>query len=205
MPLTPEEVYAKVVELVGEDGRLPAPPVTDWDIFPWEVEDGAIVPKVLPAPLDAEVVRWGEGDKPCSCTTRDLPENAVWHNDRWVVTTPAKPGGMPLMMYLHPREHLDFGDMDDDLAAEFGKVTNWLHRIMANLPNIGRVHVNKWGDGGSHMHVFFVARYARMFPVIGSPAVDWDDMLPPPPEEVWRADVKHVADRLATHDGVALV
>jgi len=205
MPLTPEEVYAQVVEQVGTDGRLPVPEFTGWDIFPWEVEDGALVPKVLPAPLDAEVVRWGEGDKPCSCATRDLPEHAVWRNERWVVTSGGTPSGLPLQMYLHPVEHLDFGDMDDELAAEFGLITHWLHRIMANLPNIGRVHIAKFGDGGAHMHVMFAARYARLFPVIGSPAMEWDGILPPPPEDVWRADVKHVADRLATHGGTALV
>ena len=163
------------------------------------------MPKVLPPPLDAETPRFGEGDKPCSCEGRDLPEHSVWRNDRWVVTTTDGPSGMPLMMFLHPREHLDMQDLDDDMAAELRPDHRWLHRIMANLPNIGRVHINKWGDGGAHLHVWFVARYARMFPIIGSAAIDWDDMLPKPPVEVWAADVKHVADRLATHDGVALV
>jgi hypothetical protein len=36
-------------------------------------------------------------------------------------------------------------------------------------------------------------------------AVEWDAMLPPPPEDVWRADLEAVAERLATHDGRALV
>ena len=30
------------------------PPVTDWDMFPWEVVDGELQPKVLPAPVEAE-------------------------------------------------------------------------------------------------------------------------------------------------------
>ena len=201
MPESAEEVYARVVALVGEDGRLPMPPVEEWDIFPWE---GEMVPKVVQRPVDAEAPRWGEGDKPCDCRERE-PEHAIWRNERWVVTATEKPGGLPLMLFLHPREHMDFQDMDDELAGEFGRVTNWLHRIMANLPNIGRVHVCKWGDGGSHMHVWFIARTARLPHILGSMAVEWNEMLPPTPEDVWRADLATVARKLANHDGVALV
>lgn len=201
MAETAEEVYARVVAQVGEDGRLPMPPTHEWDIFPWE---GEMAPKVLQPPVEAEEPRWGEGDKPCSCQDGE-PENAIWRNDRWVVTSPGKPGGLPLILTLHPIEHLDFSDMDDDLAAEYGKVSNWLHRIMAGLPNIGRVHVCKWGDGGSHMHVWFIARTARLTSVLGSMAIEWNEMLPPVPEDVWRADLHEVARKLATHDGKALV
>ena len=204
MPESAEEVYARVVALVGEDGRLPMPPVEEWDIFPWEQVDGTWQPKVLRPPVAAEEPRRGEGGKPCAC--RDgAPEHAIWRNERWVVTTTEKPVGMPLMLFLYPREHLDFEEMDDDLASEFGRVTSWLHRIMAHLPNIGRVHVCKWGDGGAHMHVWFIARTARLPHVLGSMAVEWNEMLPPVPEDVWRADLKHVAARMANHDGEALV
>jgi diadenosine tetraphosphate (Ap4A) HIT family hydrolase len=201
MPETAEEVYARVVAQVGEGGRLPMPPTHEWDIFPWE---GEMVPKVLKPPVEAEEPRWGEGDKPCSCES-DAPHNAIWRNDRWVVTSTEKPSGLPLILTLSPIEHLDFSDLDDDLAAEYGKVSNWLHRIMAGLPNIGRVHVCKWGDGGSHMHVWFIARTARLTTILGSPAIEWDEMLPPVPEDIWRADVHEVARKMATHDGKALV
>lgn len=201
MPESAEEVYARVVAEVGEDGRLPMSPSSEWDIFPWE---GDMRPKVLRPPVEAEEPRWGEGGKPCSCS-RGEPANAIWRNERWVVTSREKPSGLPLVLSLQPREHLDFSDMDDDLAAEYGKVSSWLHRIMAGLPNIGRVHVSKWGDGGAHMHVAFIARTARLPNILGSPAIEWDDMLPPVPEDIWRADLHEVARKLATHDGVALV
>jgi len=205
MPESAEEVYARVVALVGEQGRLPMPPVATWDIFPWEEVDGHWLPKVLQPPLEAEEPRWGESeDKPCSCRKGE-PDNAIWRNERWVVTSMDKPGGMPLMLFLHPREHLDLDDLDDDMAAEFGKLNIWLHRVMARMPNIGRVHVCKWGDGGAHLHVWFIARHARLPHVLGSMAVEWDEMLPPPPEEVWRADLRHVAERMANHDGESMV
>jgi len=202
MPESAEEVYARVVAQVGVDGRLPMPPVEEWDMFPWE---GEMRVKVLEPPLAEEPPRWGEGDKPCHCAAQELPVGSIWRNERWAVSTTPKPGGLPLMCFLHSIEHLDLDDLDDDMAAVQGRLTVWLHRIMAALPNIGRVHVCRWGDGGSHLHWWFIARTARLPHIVGSMAVEWDEMLPPGPEDVWRADVKHVADRLANHDGHALV
>jgi hypothetical protein len=75
---------------------------------------------------------------------------------------------------------------------------------MSNLPYVGRVHVFRVGDGVSHLHVWFVARPERLPGIVGSMAMEWDDILPPPPEEVWRADLGTVARQLATHDGRAL-
>jgi diadenosine tetraphosphate (Ap4A) HIT family hydrolase len=200
MPESAEEIYARVLAHVGEGGRLPMPPSHEWDIFPWE---GEMAPKVVQPPVEAEEPRGGEGGRPCSCENGE-PENMIWRNDRWAVTSRDEPSGLPLVLTLQPLEHLDFSDMDDDLAAEYGKVSNWLHRIMAGLPNIGRVHVCKWGDGGAHMHVWFVARPARMPNILGSPAIEWDEILPPVPEEVWRADLHEVARKMATHDGKAV-
>lgn len=201
MPETAEEIYARVVAQVGKDGRLPMPTSASSDIFPWE---GEITTKVLAPPVEAEEPRLGEKDKPCTCE-KGMPANAIWRNERWVVSSTDEPGGLPLVLTLQPLEHLDFSDMDDDLASEFGRVSHWLHRIMAGLPNIGRVHVCKWGDGGAHLHVWFIARPARFPNILGSMAIEWDDMLPPVPEDIWRADLHEVARKMATHDGQALV
>jgi len=200
MPMSPEEVYAKVVEQVGEAGRLPMPPVETWDIFPWEQVDRTWLPKVLRPPLQAEEPRRGEHGRGCECESGELP-NLVWRNERWAVTSTNAPGGMPLILFLRPLEHLDLGDLDDAMAAEYGRISVRLHRIMAHLPHIGRVHVCRWGDGGAHLHTWFIARYERLPHIIGSMAVEWNEMLPPPTEEVWRADIRHVAERLAHHDG----
>lgn len=113
--------------------------------------------------------------------------------------------GMPLVLMLEPREHLDLTDLDDDLAAEYGRLSVWLSRIMSNLPHVGRVHVMRIGDGVSHLHLWHIARPERLPNILGSMALEWDEMLPPPPEEIWRADLRTVAERLATHDGHALV
>ncbi len=204
MPESAEEIYARVTAAVGADGRLPMPPVQDWDIFPWEVVDGDLVPKVVPPPAD-EQPRVGQGGVDCFQCAGDGEAIRIWENDRWKLTHPPRPGGMPLMLFLMSKEHLDFADMSDELAAEYGRLSTWLCRIVERMPHIGRVHVCRWGDGSEHLHVWFIARPARLPLIRGSMAVEWNEMLPPPPEDVWREDLAYVATRLANHDGWALV
>lgn len=203
MPESAEEVYDRVAA-AGADGRLPAPETTTWDIFPWEVVDGRLAPKVLPPPSD-EPARLGDADgKPCGpCTDGFDPARVVWEDERWVLTHEGAPSGLPLVLVLHSREHLDYGELDDELASEMGRISNRLVRIIEHLPHIGRVHVNRWGDGGSHFHLWFFARTERVTGVLGSYAVDWDDILPPGPEDMWRADLQAVATKLANWGGDA--
>ena len=78
-----------------------------------------------------------------------------------------------------------------------------LVRIIGHLPNIGRVHVNRWGDGSAHFHLWFFARTARLGQVLGSYAVEWDEVLPPGPEDVWRTDLRTVGTKLANWGGQA--
>jgi hypothetical protein len=205
MPESPEDLYARIVAQVGEDGRLPMSPVAEWDVFPWEVVDGTLAPKVLSAPLEVEPPRAGDpGGATCSVCADAGRDDWIWENEHWTVK-PMPRSGMPLILMLESKEHLDYTDLGDDLAAEYGRLSVWLSRIMSNLPHIGRVHVMRVGDGAAHLHVWFVARPERMPNVLGGMAIEWDEMLPPPPEETWRADLRAVAERLATHDGRALV
>lgn len=205
MPESPEQIHARVVAAVGADGRLPMPPVHTWDVFPWELVDGELQPKVLAPPVEAEAPRWGESeDKPCgSC--RDQNPLKIWQNERWYVSRGEQPTGLPLVLWLHPHEHLDLADLDEDMASEHGRLSARLCRIMEGLDHVGRVHVCRWGDGGSHLHTWFIARPERFSMILGSMAVEWDEMLPPGPEDVWRADWSEVARKLATHEGRSLV
>ncbi|MEZ5097853.1 MAG: hypothetical protein R2731_18320 [Nocardioides sp.] len=206
MPESAEEVYARVVAAVGEDGRLPMPPVEQWDMFPWEVVGGALQPKVVQPPYpDEEPPRSGAGGIGCFNCEGEGDAVRVWENDRWKLAHPSRPAGLPLVLWLSSKHHLDYPDMDDDMAAEYGRISVWLCRIMSNLPHIGRVHVGRWGDGSEHLHVWFIARTARLPHIIGSMAVEWDEMLPPTPEEIWRADIRTVATKLVNHDGFSLV
>lgn len=204
MPESAEEVFARVSAAVGADGRLPMSPVQE-EIFPWEVVDGELAPTVLRPPVATEPPRAGEGGLDCFSCAGDGTSIRVWENDRWKVTHPERPGGLPLVLGLASKEHLDFPDMDETLASECGRLSTRLCRIMEHLPHVGRVHVCRWGDGSEHLHVWFIARPARFSQIKGSLAVEWDEMLPPVPEDGWRADIRTVAAKLANHDGWALV
>ena len=206
MAESPEDLYARIVAQVGPDGRLPMTPAQSWDVFPWEVVDGAMVPKVLAPPLAVENPRTGDpGGDPCSlCTGGTGHGTVLWENEAWTLR-PMPRGGLPLILMLEPKEHLDYTDLDDDQAAELGRLSLWITRIMSHLDNVGRVHMMRIGDGSAHLHVWFIARPARFGGILGSFAVEWDDMLPATPEDSWLADQQAVARRLALHDGRALV
>jgi len=205
MPESPEDLYARVVAAVGPDGRLPMPPVHEWDMFPWEIADGELQPKVLRAPLEAEPPRAGVGGVGCHLCSGDTDSVKIWESWNFHVMRAAKPSGLPLVLWLNANEHLDYTDMNDELSAEFGRISVWLARIMSGLPHIGRVHVNRWGDGSEHLHSWFIARHERLPGIIGSLAVEWNEMLPPAPEDIWLADCATVARKLATHGGRVLI
>jgi diadenosine tetraphosphate (Ap4A) HIT family hydrolase len=197
MPESPEDLYARVMAAADDEGRLPLPPVTTWDIFPW---DGDLSVRPLRPPLPAEAPREGAGGSPCwKCT--DPGRDVIWENERWTVSSTPAPTGLPLVLFLMSKEHLDYADLDDELAGECGRISVRLARIMERLEGIGRTHVMKVGDGFEHLHLWFFARPAGFEQVRGSSITEWDDVLPPVPEDIWRADLATVARHLATHDG----
>ena len=55
----------------------------------------------------------GAGGVDCFNCAGDGTAIRVWENDRWKVTHPEKPGGLPLVLWLSSKEHLDYPDMDD--------------------------------------------------------------------------------------------
>jgi len=82
------------------------------------------------------------------------------------------------------------------LTRELGPLTQRIERAARSVGEIGRVHVCRWGDGSEHFHLWFMARPARVPQLVGSFAAIWDDILPPLPEERWRANLAAVAATL---------
>ena len=74
MPESAEEVYARVIGQVGEHGRLPMPPGSQWDVFPYE---GEMVPKVLQPPVEAEQPRSGARSGATSAGSSPAPTPPV--------------------------------------------------------------------------------------------------------------------------------
>jgi hypothetical protein len=194
VPETAEEFYARVRAHAGEDGRLPVPEQAAWDVFPFEQESlqvKRLAPLTLPEPA-----RDGEGGQPCRrCADPDA--RVVWRNERWMLSAVPVELAVPFGALLETREHLDVADLDEDMAAELGRLVVRVTRAGEALDGVARVHVNRWGDGGAHLHVWFLGRPAGMLQLRGSCLPVWDDMLPRLPRPTMAASLALAAAALA--------
>jgi hypothetical protein len=191
--LTPQEFDAHVRAAVDAQGRLRMPEQSMWEIFPFE-PDSLVVkplePLVLPEPP-----RNGEGGKPCfRCSEPDA--GVVWRNERWVLTGDLGGLRLPFGAMLMPREHLDLGDLSDEMAAEMGVLAVRITRAVEGLALIARVHMLKFGDGGSHLHLFLLGRPAGMTQLRGSLMTVWEEMLPPLPDGLAEETLQVAVDAL---------
>jgi hypothetical protein len=191
VPETPQDLYARAMAAADDEGRLPLGEIPYWNVFPFELDGLRLKP--LEPPLETEPQRNGEGGQECAtCKNRD---DGWWLDDNWRIFAP-EPSGSPLVLMLCPRDHYDFTELPDDLAAEFGRITVKLGAAIEELPQVARVHMSKWGDGGAHAHVFFIARPYGMMQLRGTMMAVWDDFVPKVPQEVRDADVRTVLERL---------
>ncbi|WP_308206666.1 hypothetical protein [Paractinoplanes hotanensis] len=176
------------------------PDFTRWPSFPFE---GDMRVKPLAAPVDVEPPRSGEDAADCvACNTHD--EAYIWISERWRVRAMDRPTGLPMVLILECRSHLDIGDLPNLLAAELGVMTVRLERAIRSLDGVARVHVNRWGDGSAHLHMWFLARPHGRLQLRGTFLTLWDDILPAIPEQQWRENLALVAAWLADFGGTAL-
>jgi len=195
VPETPEELYARAA------GSLRMPPVHEWDTFPFEGD--LRVRRLLP-PEPAEPPRMGEGGIRCfRCDAGD--DRYVWTDDTWRLAALPEPSGMPVIVLLEPRVHVDFHELPDDLARELGPLMLRVEGAVFSVGEIGRVHIGRWGDGSEHLHFWFIARPSRLPQLRTSFVAIWDDILPPLPSEVWRQNLSAVARAMAAGSGTAHV
>ncbi|WP_234359543.1 hypothetical protein [Plantactinospora sp. BC1] len=173
------------------------PDFTRWPSFPFE---GEFRVKQLDEPVAVEPPRKGEGSGEChSC---NAPDDAyIWVSERWRVRAMDRPTGLPMVLILESRSHLDLGDLPNLLAAELGVMTVRLERAVRSLDGVARVHVNRWGDGAAHLHLWFLARPYGRLQLRGTFLSLWDDILPPIPESQWRENLALVAAWLAEFGG----
>jgi hypothetical protein len=176
------------------------PAFTSWPTFPFE---GDLRVKPLEDPADVEPPRHGED--PAECSACRAPDAAyIWVSERWRVRALDRPTGLPMVLILESRSHLDLGDLPNLLAAELGVLTVRLERAVRSLDGVARVHVNRWGDGSAHLHVWFLARPFGRLQLRGTFLSLWDDILPRIPEPIWRENLALVAEWLAEFGGKAL-
>jgi diadenosine tetraphosphate (Ap4A) HIT family hydrolase len=186
VPETPEQLYERARD------ALRMPPVEEWESFPF---DGEMRPRNLHPPAEHDPVRLGEGGVDCwRCGAAD--EDYFWTNERWRVRA-LDPTGLPMVVMLESRAHYaEPGDLPEELARELGVLIGRVERAVRAIPDVGRVHVCRWGDGGEHLHWWFMARPARFPQLIGSFAAVWDEILPPLPEGIWQENLNIVLAEL---------
>ncbi|WP_309226227.1 MULTISPECIES: hypothetical protein [Micromonospora] len=173
------------------------PDFTQWPSFPFE---GDLRVKQLDDPVPVEPPRRGEGNR--ECTACNAPDEAyIWVGERWRVRAMDRPTGLPMVLILESRSHLDLGDLPNLLAAELGVMTVRLERAIRSLDGVARVHVNRWGDGSAHLHMWFLARPYGRLQLRGTFLSLWDSILPPISEAQWRENLALVAAWLAEFGG----
>lgn len=173
------------------------PDFTQWPSFPFE---GDLRVKQLDEPVPFEPPRRGEADR--ECTACNAPDEAyIWVGERWRVRAMDRPTGLPMVLILESRSHLDLGDLPNLLAAELGVMTVRLERAVRSLDGVARVHVNRWGDGSAHLHLWFLARPYGRLQLRGTFLSLWDSILPPISEAQWRENLAMVAAWLAEFGG----
>jgi hypothetical protein len=176
------------------------PEFVSWPTFPFE---GDIRVKKVDGPVAEEPPR--QGDDPSSCAACQTPDASyIWVSDRWRVRSLDRPSGLPMVLILESRSHLDLGDLPNLLAAELGVMTVRLERAIRSLEGVARVHVNRWGDGSAHLHLWFLARPFGQLQLRGTFLSLWDDILPRLPEFQWRENLALVAAWLGEFGGRSL-
>lgn len=178
---------------------LAMPEVANWPIFPFK---GDISVRTVRPFAPEDHVRSGDpGGPPCHCSGEGdfQPAAPIWQNDRWLVR-PIGFGGdrAPFPAYmLETVEHLDFDDFDEELAADLGVMTLRIDRAMRSADDLGRVHVNRWGDGGSHYHLWFLGRPRGAGQLSGFALPWWGFILPGRTEAEQAASDRSVAASLS--------
>lgn len=187
MPETPEQFWERV-----HDG-VSVPPLGDWESWPFE---GDVTVRPLQPPVEREKPRHGEGGVDCQACA--APDDAyVWTTERWRLRALDRPSGLPVVVLLEPRAHFSApGDLPEELAAELGVLTGRIERAVRGVEGVGLVHVLRYGEGSDHLHIWFMGRPARMEQLRSSFAAIWDDVLPPTPDELWRANLELVVAAL---------
>ena len=173
--------------------QLPAEAVLDDELFPFQ---GELSVKPLEEPRIPEPARRGIEAADCwSCQ----PEAAdvVWEDGAWRVVVAREPHGLPMVAILLPKAHHDLEDLPIVLATQLGPMIQRVARAIGTLDDVGRVHVNRWGDGSFHFHVWFLARPLGMWQMRGAMLAVWDDLLPKVPAGEWEANRRAVAAAMA--------
>src|SRR5262245_33934204 len=141
---------------------------------------------------------------PSTCQACTQPDEAfVWTDEHWRLL-PCLPTQIPGIVLLQPRVHFDsFSDMSPALLAELGTMTARIERALHATGDVARVHVNRWGDGGAHFHLWFMPRPNGALQLRGSMLPMWLDLMPDLPDDEARERLTRIGAALAADGGTA--
>lgn len=183
------------------DASPPLPAFAGWAIFPFE---GDLRVKPYKAHYPSDRPRAGEpGGPACGACARG-DDGYIWVDDDWRVSA-ADPSGVPVQLFLESREHLDMDALDEEQAAGLGRMLVRLDRAIQAVGGIGRVHMARWGDGGSHFHMWLYGRPVGSSQMLGFCLPMWAMIVPPTPDDLWQRNMRVVASELAKGGGQAMV
>jgi len=151
--------------------------------------------KELEAAVAEEPARTGEGGVDCwQCTGPD--DEFLWTDERWRLSlyTPSPYRGVVL---LQPRVHAEsVAELPAAEAAELGPLAGRVQRAVESLGGVGRVHLNYWGDGAAHFHLWFYPRPYGQLQLRGTFLPMWGLVLPDLPDDEVRAAGEQIAHAL---------
>jgi diadenosine tetraphosphate (Ap4A) HIT family hydrolase len=152
-----------------------------------------LVPRAPGERVIPEPPRRGEpGGEPCAICDK-ATTSALWSDGLWTLHAPVG-CSLPGTVWAASREHFDsFADMPPEYAADFGRLAGRVERAILSLSDVGRVHLYRWGDGGSHFHVWFLPRPLGMLEAHGMYLPIWEDVLPNVPDSEIEAMARKVA------------
>jgi diadenosine tetraphosphate (Ap4A) HIT family hydrolase len=169
------------------------------EIFPFtgDLQVKPLEPRVIPEPA-----RHDTDPSECGSCGRSDSE-FVWTDERWRVQA-MLPTPVPGVVLLNTRAHHDsFTDMGPDLLGELGPMIARMERAVESIGEVGRVHLNRWGDGGGHFHLWFIPRPLGALQLRGSCLPMWFDVLPDLDDEAAEAPLRTIAEALSTAGGRA--
>jgi hypothetical protein len=181
--------------------RVSPEPLVGAPFFPFE--DGlSVVP--LADPIVPEPPRNGEpgGGECFRCANPDA--NVIWRDEQWELRAGFEPIGLPMMAGLASRDHVTLHTMPDDLTATLGPVIRRTALAIGRVEGVARTHINRWGDGSEHFHLWFLARPLGMMQLRGAMIAAWNEMLPPIPDDEFAASIRTVAAAMAEGGGEAV-
>jgi hypothetical protein len=106
---------------------------------PW-IEPFPLRPRDLP--VIQEPPRFGEGGADCGACV-GVPDDALWHDDRWKLIRPEEPTPYPGTCLLEPRRHAEtLSELPPQEQAEFAGVCGRVQDALLARGDVGRVWRN---------------------------------------------------------------